>query len=127
MKYVYPVVLTKEEDSYYVRVPDFDASTQGENLADAIEMARDLIGLMAIDFEEDKKGIPLPNSVKFETEKADIVTLVDVDFLEYKKKHSNKMVRKNLTIPYWLNAEAEKAGINFSQVLQVALKEKLNV
>ncbi len=127
MKYVYPIVLTKEDDGYYVRVPDFDASTQGEDLANAIEMARDLIGLMAIDFEEDKKEIPMPNSAKFEKEQDDIVTLVDVDFLEYKKKHSNKMVRKNLTIPYWLNVEAEKAGINFSQVLQVALKERLNV
>lgn len=127
MKYVYPVVLTKEENGYYVRIPDFDSSTQGKDLADAIEMSRDLIGLMAIDFEEDKKVIPLPNNVEFEKEENDIVTLVDVDFLEYKKKHSNKMVRKNLTIPYWLNVEAEKAGVNFSQVLQVALKEKLNV
>lgn len=127
MKYVYPVVLTKEENGYYVRIPDFNSSTQGKDLADAIEMSRDLIGLMAIDFEEDKKVIPLPNNVEFEKEENDIVTLVDVDFLEYKKKHSNKMVRKNLTIPYWLNVEAEKAGVNFSQVLQVALKEKLNV
>lgn len=127
MRYVYPVVLIEEEDGYYVRVPDFDASTQSKDLAEAIEMARDLIGIMAIDFEEDKKEIPKPNSVKFEKEKDSIITLVDVDFLEYRKKYNNKMIRKNLTIPYWLNVEAEKAGINFSQVLQVALKEKLNV
>lgn len=127
MRYVYPVVLIEEEDGYYVRVPDFDASTQSKDLAEAIEMARDLIGIMAIDFEEDRKEIPKPNSVKFEKEKDSIITLVDVDFLEYRKKYNNKMIRKNLTIPYWLNVEAEKAGINFSQVLQVALKEKLNV
>ena len=127
MKYVYPVVLIEEKDGYYVRVPDFDASTQSKDLAEAIEMARDLIGIMAIDFEEDKKEIPKPNSVKFEKEEDSIITLVDVDFLEYRKKYNNKMIRKNLTIPYWLNVEAEKAGINFSQVLQVALKEKLNV
>ena len=127
MRYVYPVVLIQEEDGYYVRVPDFDASTQSKDLAEAIEMARDLMGIMAIDFEEDKKEIPKPNSVKFEKEKDSIITLVDVDFLEYRKKYNNKMIRKNLTIPYWLNVEAEKAGINFSQVLQVALKEKLNV
>ena len=127
MKYVYPVVLIEEKDGYYVRVPDFDASTQSKDLAEAIEMARDLIGIMAIDFEEDKKEIPKPNSVKFEKEEDSIITLVDVDFLEYRKKYNNKMIRNNLTIPYWLNVEAEKAGINFSQVLQVALKEKLNV
>lgn len=127
MKYVYPIVLTKEESGYYVRIPDFDVSTQGKDLANAIEMARDLIGLMAIDFEEDKKERPKPNSVKFEKQEDDIVTLVDVDFLEYKKKHSNKAIKKTLTIPYWLNVEAEKMGINFSQVLQTALKEKLNI
>ena len=127
MKYVYPVVLIEEKDGYYVRVPDFDASTQSKDLAEAIEMARDLIGIMAIDFEEDNKEIPKPNSVKFEKEEDSIITLVDVDFVEYRKKYNNKMIRKNLTIPYWLNVEAEKAGINFSQVLQVALKEKLNV
>ena len=127
MKYVYPVVLIEEKDGYYVRVPDFDASTQSKDLAEAIEMARDLIGIMAIDFEEDKKEIPKPNSVKFEKEEDSIITLVDVDFVEYRKKYNNKMIRKNLTIPYWLNVEAEKADINFSQVLQVALKEKLNV
>ena len=127
MKYVYPVVLIEEKDGYYVRVPDFDASTQSKDLAEAIEMARDLIGIMAIDFKEDNKEIPKPNSVKFEKEEDSIITLVDVDFVEYRKKYNNKMIRKNLTIPYWLNVEAEKAGINFSQVLQVALKEKLNV
>lgn len=53
--------------------------------------------------------------------KDDIVTLVDVDFAEYRKKVDNKAVKKNCTIPYWLNVEAEKAGINYSKVLQEAL------
>lgn len=127
MKEVYPIILTKEESGYYVNIPDFKASTQGEDLANSIEMARDLIGLMAIDFEEDGKDIPKPNSVIFEKQDGDIITLVDIDFLDYRKRNANKMVRKNLTIPYWLNTEAEKQGINFSQVLQTALKEKLNI
>lgn len=127
MKEVYPVILVKDDYGYYVEVPDFDSSTQGTDLANAIEMARDLICLMALTYEEEGKEVPKPNSVNFEKKENEIVTFVDVDFLEYKKKHSNKMVRKNLTIPYWLNIEAEKVGINFSQVLQTALKDKLNI
>lgn len=127
MKEVYPVILVKDEYGYYVEVPDFNSATQGVDLADAIEMARDLICLMSLTYEEKGEEIPKPNSVKFEKVENGILTLVDVDFLEYKKKHSNRMIRKNLTIPYWLNAEAEKAGINFSQALQGALKEKLNI
>ena len=79
MKYVYPVVLIEEKDGYYVRVPDFDASTQSKDLAEAIEMARDLIGIMAIDFEEDNKEIPKPNSVKFEKEEDSISKIVGLD------------------------------------------------
>lgn len=127
MKQVYPVILVKDEYGYYVEVPDFNSATQGLDLADAIEMARDLICLMSLTYEEKGEEIPKPNSVKFEKVENGILTLVDVDFLEYKKKNSNRMIRKNLTIPYWLNAEAEKAGINFSQALQGALKEKLNI
>lgn len=53
--------------------------------------------------------------------------MVDIDFLEYKKKHDNRMVKKNCTIPYYLNDMAEKEGINFSRVLQDALQEKLGL
>ena len=55
----------------------------------------------------------------------DILTLVDVDMIDYRKKHDNRTVKKNCTIPYYLNVEAEKVGINFSRLLQEALKQKL--
>lgn len=64
-------------------------------------------------------------SVKIQPEENDIVTWVDVDFAEYRKKVDNRAVKKNCTIPYWLNVKAEKAGINFSKVLQEALLEVL--
>lgn len=118
----YPIVISKEDDGfYYVEIPDFDIATQGESVPDAMEMARDAIGLMGIDFLDDGKGIPEPNSQELHSSKDDIVTLVDVDFAEYRKKVDNKAVKKNCTIPYWLNVEAEKAGINYSKVLQEAL------
>lgn len=118
---VYPIVLKWVGNSYHVRIPDFDISTQGDSVLDAIRMARDAIGLMGIDMED--KGIQLPafntNSVK--SDQGDIVTYVDVDFDEYRKRIDNKAVKKNCTIPYWLNVQAEKANINYSKVLQEAL------
>lgn len=126
MKEVYPVIITEEEDGFYVSIPDFDIATQGIDLADSIAMARDAIGLMGIDMEDDGKSLPKPYSVNLNTNDKDIITLVDVDFTEYRKKVDNRSVKKNCTIPYWLNVEAEKAGINFSKVLQEALQETLN-
>lgn len=59
--------------------------------------------------------------------KEDIVTLVDVDFVEYRRKVDNKAVKKNCTIPYWMNVEAEKAGINYSKLLQDAIMSVLGI
>lgn len=96
-------------------------------MADAMEMARDAIGLMGIDFMDDGKEIPEPGSKEVIADKDDIVTLVDVDFMEYRKKVDNKAVKKNCTIPYWLNVEAEKAGINYSKLLQEAIINALGI
>lgn len=129
MKNVYPVVLTQGEKFIVVYIPDFEINTQGETIADAIEMARDAIGVMGIDMEDDGETLPEPSAlgdVQMISE-TDIVTLVDVDFAEYRRKNDLRAVRKNCTIPSWLNFEAEKAGINFSEVLQTALKNELNI
>lgn len=122
MKEAYPVIISKEKDGYYVSIPDFDIATQGTSIVNSIEMARDAIGLMGIDMEDEGKELPKPNSVKIQPGENDIVTFVDVDFTEYRKRVNNRAVKKNCTIPYWLNVEAEKAGINFSKVLQEALQ-----
>lgn len=124
MKAVYPVFIRQEGSDYLVRIPDFDIVTEGRSLVDAIYMARDAIGLMGIDYEDDGIEIPEANSVSEEIE-GSIKTLVDVDFDEYRRKHDNRMVKKNCTIPYYLSIEAEKNGINCSSVLREALKEKL--
>lgn len=127
-KSAYPIVLSPEPDGgYFVSIPDFGKSTQGDDIADAMEMARDVIGLICIDLEDDGKEIPKPNSVKYDVEKSDIITLVDVDFVEYRRKVDNRAVKKNCTIPYWMNVEAEKAGINFSKLLQEAILSTLGL
>lgn len=129
MKKVYPIVMTKTEDYIVVYIPDFGVNTQGVNEADAMEMARDAIGIMGIDMQDD--GEKLPSATSLSNVKADytgdIVTLVDVDFDEYRRRNDTRAVRKNCTIPHWLNHEAEKANINFSAVLQSALKKELHI
>ena len=86
MKSAYPILLTPDEPGYCVYIPDFDANTQGESLADSIEMARAAIGLMGTVLEDDGKPIPKPRPLSGVTAKDDeIVTLVDVDFTEYRK------------------------------------------
>ena len=129
MKLAYPIVLSQGENHIIVFVPDFNINTQGKDYVTAIEMARDAIGLMGIDLEDEKEELPVPSivsAIKKESED-DIVTLVDVDFTEYRRKNDMRTVRRNVTLPSWLNFEAEKSGINVSAVLQKALKIELNL
>lgn len=126
MAVVYPVILSKDQDGYFVTIPDFDINTEGKTLEEAIFMARDAIGINGLQLEDEGKELPEPFSCKYQKEKDDIETLVDVDLTEYRRKHDNRTVKKNCTIPYYLNVEAEKAGINFSRLLQEALKQKLS-
>lgn len=129
MKNAYPVIMTQGKEFIVVYVPDFNINTQGTDFADAIEMARDAIGLMGIDMEDENETLPKPSEIsKVKAANAnDVVSLVDVDFSEYRRKNDMRTVKKNCTIPSWLNFEAEKAGVNFSAVLQAALKRELHL
>ena len=138
MKQVYPTFIAELEGVFLVYVPDMDIYTEGVSFVDAIEMARDAIGLKGMDLEDDGIELPIPSTqekaidkAKEDTEIFDystgLLTYVDVDFSEYRRRHENKTVRRNVTLPNWLNIEAEKAHINVSKVLQEALKEKLQV
>ena len=128
MKQAYPVIITKDKDFFVASIPDFETGPQGESLAEAIEMARDAIGMCGCYMQDEKKDIPIPTDIGNVTKEAsDILTLVDVDFDEYRKKHEMRTVRKNVTIPSWLNEEAESANINFSALLQKAIKAELHL
>ena len=142
MKQVYPTFIVNTNDGsehpFLVCVPDMEIFTEGVTFADAIEMARDAIGVAGISMEDNKEELPIPSDqlaaiekVKKNTEIIDfsegILTYVDVDFLEYRKKVDTKTVRRNVALPSWLNYEAEHAGINVSRVLQEALMNVLNV
>lgn len=130
MKYAYPAVFTKEETGYSVYFPDIDGcATCGDTLPDAMEMAADALCLMLYDYEEEGEKIPEVSDIRtLQKENADrIVSMVCCDTIEYRKLYDNKAVKKTLTIPSWLNTVAERAGVNFSTVLQNALKQQLNI
>ena len=142
MKQVYPTFILNTNDGsehpFLVCVPDMEIFTEGETFADAIEMARDAIGLTGISMEDNQEDLPNPSDreaavekVKQDTEDIDfskgILTYVDVDFSEYRRKVDTKTVRRNVALPSWLNYEAEHSGINVSRVLQEALMNVLNI
>jgi len=129
MKLVYPVCFYLEEDgSYSVDVPDLlGCVTQGGNLANAIEMAIDAASGWILSTLEDGEELPKPSKIediKLEYENG-MVNYVMLDIDSYAEKHGDKAIRKNLTIPAWLNTIAEKHNVNFSHVLQNALQAEL--
>ena len=126
MKYVYPALFTPlPSGEYDVRIPDLPGCiTCGKDLADTIEMAEDAAAMWLCDAEDNQEKIPVP-SKELNVNHPQFLNFVVADIEEYHRENDNRAVKKTLTIPSWLNAKAEKAGINFSQTLQDALKERL--
>lgn len=136
MVIVYPVIFTKtndEKDTYLIEIPDLKGMTEGYGLADAIKMARDYIGCYCYD----KADVDMPiasalsdidiSKGEFFEDGESEMSLVDLNIETYRKKMSNRAVRRNVSIPFWLNEAADKQHINVSKVLQEALMEKLNM
>ncbi len=135
----YPACFIKEGIGYSVVFPDLNyLSTRGNTLEEALTMAVDCLAGYLYWLEKDGETAPAPSSLD-EVDTAEIireldlplseafVNVVTVDVAEYAKKHFEKSVKKTLTIPAWLNTAALKENINFSQVLQEALKGKLHL
>jgi predicted RNase H-like HicB family nuclease len=126
MTVVYPVIFTKTGSGYVAHVPDMGIDTQGRDFADAIYMARDAIGLMGIDMQDDGKELPVPSDfASVSREDGGVVSAVDIDFDAYRRANDQRIVRRNVSLPSWLDEKAAKAGINVSAVLKDALIEKL--
>lgn len=128
-KYIYPAVFTPEENGYFINFPDFDSCyTQGNDIADGIRMAEDVLSLMLTHFEDKRQEIPKPSAINdLKTESDAFATYISCDTAKYRRLMNNTAVKKTLSIPSWLNDSAVAAGLNFSQVLQDALKQQLNI
>lgn len=126
---IYYAVFSFAEDGINVVFPDLnDASTFGEDMHEALYMAKDLLAGWLIDAEDEKEGFPTPTDhQRIQVESGDLLIPIDVDLAFYRKKFDSKPVKKTLTIPQYLNDLGKEAGINFSATLTEALKEKLEV
>jgi len=127
-KHYYPAIFTEEIDGFSVRFPDLDGCfTEGDTLDDVYKMAFDAIGLF---LQQQDRSFDFPkcsNPKDIKLHKNEFVALIEFDEMEYLMKHDNKAVKKTLTIPSWLNKQAESANAPFSRILQEGLKEFLGV
>jgi predicted RNase H-like HicB family nuclease len=132
MKYVYPVIFTPEGENTLVDVPDLPGlHTFGKNLAEALYMAQDAIEMWLWDAEDKNESIPPASSqidiAKICSAPEQFVSMVPADTDEYRRQNDTRAVKKTLSIPAWLNHQAEKANAPFSQILQQGLKEYLHI
>ena len=123
MQLTYPAIFYKGEGGYAVEVPDLPGCTSGgASLAEAIIMGTDAASGWVLTELEDGKAAPQASPIEvIQPEAGGFVSMLVLDMTAYAEKYGNKAVRKNLTIPAWLNTFAETKHINFSQVLQDSL------
>ncbi|MCL2111315.1 MAG: type II toxin-antitoxin system HicB family antitoxin [Clostridiales bacterium] len=125
MKYVYPALLFADDGQVGVSVPDLPGCfTYGADRAEALLMAKDAVEMWLWDAEN--KGEPVPRASAALTAKdGETFTLIAADTDEYRQTNDTRAIKKTLTIPSWLNYQAERANAPFSQILQQGLKEYL--
>lgn len=131
MNYIYPAIFYPESDGRYsVIFPDLnDLATYGDTLADAFSMAQEACGQYLFTSLRDGEKLPNPSSIDsvVADEDAALVNLVCVNLDEYARAYDDKVVKKTLSIPAWLNTACEKYGLNYSKILKDALIAKLQM
>lgn len=128
-RYFYPAIFTYEpEKEIAVVFPDLDCATSGNDDDDAFLSARELLGCVLYGLEEDEEEIPKPTPLShFHVGENERVVLIDVFMPSVRLARVNRSVNRTVTLPAWLNAVALENDINFSQLLQDAIKSQLNI
>lgn len=123
---VYPAIFHKENETFWVEFPDLEGcQTCGDTLQQTMALAQEALGLYLVSLEEANTPIPKATDIKQVVASDDaFITLVSCNINDYRRK--TKAIKKTLSIPEWLNEEAEKRHINFSSVLQEALIERIS-
>ncbi len=126
----YPAIFhTDEKGGFWVSFPDFpECLTQGDSIEDAYKMAADALGLCIDERLRNKEELPKVSSpMDYVIDKDGFTCLIEFDYVKYHRTHSARSVKKTLSIPEWLNEIAIAQNINFSQVLQDALMQKIGI
>lgn len=127
-KYIFPAVLEKVDGGIDVDFPDIEECfTFAKNIPDALTSAREVLELCLYEREQDGLRIPEPSDIFTDSLNGKSVIFVEVWMLPVRDKFKNISVKKTLTIPKWLNDIAIENKLNFSQLLQTAIKNKLNI
>ena len=128
-KNIYPAIFTNEDGIFTVHFPDFESCyTQGESLEEACEMAEDVLALILYNMEENHIRFPIASDIKsIQTAENQFASLICCDTASYRRFYDNKIVKKTLTLPAWLNSMSEAAGLNFSEILREGLKQELHI
>ncbi|WP_445430042.1 type II toxin-antitoxin system HicB family antitoxin [Bacillus atrophaeus] len=131
-KYLFPAIFDAGEDGrdgYTITFPDLPGCiSEGDNVEDAMSMAKDALEGFLYGMEEDGEDIPspsAPNDIKVPATGFVVMISAWTDIV--RDEIENKAVKKTLTVPKWLAEAAEKEGVNFSQLLQFALRERLGM
>lgn len=131
-KYLFPALFDPGADGsvgYTVTFPDLPGCiTEGSDITEAMQMAKDALEGYLYGLEEDGENIPLPSSPdKITVSSGGFVSIIEAWTDIVRDEMENKAIKKTLTIPKWLNDAAEKEKVNFSQILQYALKQRLGI
>ncbi|MDE6732977.1 MAG: HicB family protein [Oscillospiraceae bacterium] len=134
MKTCYSIIITTlpenectPDASYLVYAPNFEINTEGRDLSDTFDMAREAIELCGVTIEDEKRVLPKPSDISDIKCGGELKLLVDVDFNAYRNKLRGTIVKRSCKIPMWLSDRAEQTGTDLSLVLQNALMEQLNI
>lgn len=128
-RYIYPAIFDYADDGISIEFPDLPGCLScADTDEEALYMAKDVLGLWMDYMEKDNEDIPEPTSLlDIELEDNQKSVLIEVWMPTIRKAINNKSVKKTLTIPQWLDIMAREEDLNFSYILQEALKKELNV
>ena len=129
MKYVYPALFVVEDDGIIVTFPDLDDTfPDGATMQEALENAENVQNLMLWNREEEKEVIPPPSSPEqVSVPQGTTLAMIKADTLPYRKLHDTKTIRRSITIPSWLDTLARERNINFSQLMQNAIRRECGI
>lgn len=134
---MYPAVVTKEDGVYYIGLVDFDRledgninyyATYSEDLEKVSTAIRESLALYLADLLDMRKEFPEPSKLEdIKLKENQFIQVISVDPVYEAAKVTNVLKKKTVNIPAWLDIVAQEKKINFSQLLQKALKKELGI